>query len=295
MQTELGLEAIGFLEEGIALWQKRLHDLSTVERFAGIEMIHRTNLDVHTARIVILTIIAKQAMQSRGITINGRHAVDLAKVHDDPEVITKDIPSTVKSAMTEAERQKLHKQEETATIALARQYMPRMFQDFYIGLWREAKSKLTPESQVVDIADKWDGICEAIHEIRCGNDDFLQVLERYRSLVLPHLENYDSWQVISEHPKIQLSNVPTAQEAQRLPKISLDTYRLHGAQIFWEEVMDPNVPEFYKRWIKTTFTCGLDLDVPGTPLFPDWAKELGPQDLKDYFPILHRGRIVKLN
>lgn len=268
-------------------------ELASVERFCGMKMIHRTNLDIHHARTTKLTWTCAQALRTRGVMINLGHAMNLIRVHDDQEVITGDIPTPTKLAMTEEEQEELKGKEEAAIITLAKRYVPPEFQDMYLQLWHEARDKKTLESQTADIADKWDAICETVHEIRCGNVSFFEVLDRYRSKIIPRLQNHEIWSIISTHPDIRLDRIPTPSEADQLPKISIETLRKSGQEAFWQEVLDQNVPEFYRRWIVDTFSCGLSLDMPGTALFPGWGNEPLNQKPRMYLLRLPWKKITK--
>lgn len=260
-------------------WLRKLAELREVirfdgENFDGARMIHQTNLDMHEARTQALHYQVGYALLAAGIRINYLRSSYLLQFHDDQEVVTKDIPTPVKSAMTPEERAKLRAREEKAARALARRYALPQFKALYLELWNEAQAKQTPEAQAADVADKWDALGEVIHEIRCGNKDFLDILERYRILISKRLETSPIWQAASSHPYIRFDQLPTHEEAERLPRISLDTFEKIGYNTFWHDVLQPpDLPEFYKRWMVATFHCGLDWDEPGTPLFPGWPNE----------------------
>lgn len=278
MITERDLELSSGTIDAQALRIIKLADLSSINRFDGenfdsAKMIHQTTLNTHEARTKALLFQANNALRSKGIDIDNFRAMYVLGVHDDHEVLTKDIPSPVKIMMSPDEREQLRVKEESAIRVLVKRYVQQEFHDLYLELWHEAQLKETLEAQAVDIADKWDGVCETIHEIRCGNKDFLDILERYRTLIMPRLEKHTVWQTISGHPHIQLDSIPTPEEVNQLPKIRLWTLKEFGYEAFWAEVFDPNLPEFYKRWMTATFRCGLNLDTPGTPLFPGWPNE----------------------
>ena len=296
MVTERDLELSTGSIDSQALRLIKLADLSNINRFDGenfdgARMIHQTTLNTHEARTKALLFQANNALRAAGVDIDNFRAGYVLGVHDDHEVLTKDIPSPVKLMMSSEEREQLRNQEEAAIRILVERYMLAEFHDLYLELWHEAQAKETPEAQAADIADKWDGVCETLHEIRCSNTDFLEVLERYRSFILPRVEKHKVWPAISSHPHIQLDRIPTPGEADQLPKISLGTLRGLGYDAFWKEVFDPKLPEFYKRWMTATFRCGLPLKTPGTPLFPGWPNEGLEQDPKMYLLMVPHQKI----
>jgi 5'-deoxynucleotidase YfbR-like HD superfamily hydrolase len=273
---------------------KRAGDLERVPRYSALEMIHRTDLRLHTTRTVPLVDDVAQVLRGLGITIDKDKAKVLLSLHDDPEVITGDIPSPVKLVMNDAEKAALDEKERQATIALSERYFPGKLQEQYVEYAREVQEKQTVEAQAVDIVDKWDGLCETLHELRCGNNVFLKPLENYRSLVIPRLQRHQIWEPVSTHPDIQLQRIPTIEDAHAFPKISIDTYTNYGAEAFWRQVMDPNVPEFYKRWVNCTLFGGINPYKGAASLFPGWKEQLREQSPEIYLPLKYKAQQLNL-
>jgi 5'-deoxynucleotidase len=248
------------------LW---ISDLREVERFQGLPMIHRTTLHDHTTRVRGAALHIASSLQRQGTSLDVPKLIRLAQHHDDPEIITGDIPSPVKRAMSTDQRTALKAVEDQAALVLAKRYFPDHLQAKYLADYQEIGAKKTSEAQIVDLADKWEGLSETIHEIRCGNEVFYPVLENYAD-IFDGLKIHPLWDVVSSLPQLQLDTIPTPEEASQIPRVSLDLLS-QGAEAFRRAALDPNVPAFYNTWRNISLTA---FHTPGSALFPGWRNEL---------------------
>ena len=149
-----------------AEWQEAL---GGIPRFHKMEMIHRTSLLTHAYRVRQISLGIGRVCTEAGYEINQSTIARRSLHHDDPEVETTDIPSPEKRAMTPEQKAQLRSEEMDAARRLAIKFttLPR---ETYISDQEEGSRKETVEDQIVDVADKLDGLCETLHELRCGND-----------------------------------------------------------------------------------------------------------------------------
>jgi hypothetical protein len=185
-------------------------------------------------------------------------------------MVNGDIPSPVKAVMTADQLQGLDKREQEGASALAHflyNFPPDITQK-YLDFHAELKALKTPTSKLVEIADKWHALGEKLHEIRCGNSDFIDLLDHSRKQ-FAGFEKWDIWQEIKNHPLIDFDNFPSNNSIAKLPTISIDNLvpekqpadiweaRTHLIEGLLPEKDDSSLkwPEIYKTWIKVGIEC----------------------------------------
>ena len=232
--------------EGRALWQ---NDLNQVTRFKGVQTYNKSSLLDHVTRLDFLQVSLSSKLRFlTGIEIDGLKTKRFAEHHDDAEVITGDIPSPIKAAWTDEERLKFTHKENEAMQILARRYMPEKYVPLYLSDWKEVSEKQSAEAQIVDIADKWDGLCEVLTEIRCGNDssEIFKVLENYQG-IFKRLSKHPLMNTLLDHRALGFDHIPTVEEAKGMSKIDINVIdQPNGIDEFWKRVFDPNVPYVYE-------------------------------------------------
>lgn len=253
-----------------------------VRRFRDNEMVHPTSLVTHTTRLRELATNLVPKITRLGTDLNLYRIIDLIDTHDVPEVVTGDIPTPQKRNLTQEARADLSLLEAKIVEEWAPVCVPPELEADFISRHQEAVSKQSQEAQFLDIIDKWDGLCEAIHEVRCGNTQFLEIIERYRN-IFPEFAQYPLWEIMATDPDIGLGQIPTSEEVQGYSTIRLADYYA-DPQTFWKTVMDPSLPSFVKRWLDASLT-GFNF-ICGTSLFSGWKFELGYQDPKLWAPLL---------
>jgi len=274
---------IGSLEfkEKKALWS---NELNAVKRFEKVPTIHKSSLLEHVIRVNALAVRLKTYLEDVTDTpIDLYKLIRLTHRHDDAEVIIGDFPSPEKAAFTPEEKDKYHRQEDEAMVTLAERYMPERFKQLYLDDWEEVKAKQTPEAQLVEISDKWDGLCETLTDIRSGNDspEIFEVLENYQAL-FNRLDKLPVMKILKQNPSFGFNKIPTVEEAK-----SFTTYREYfqraGADEadFWKWVFDPSLPAVYKYWLRSQ----LATNYPDLGIFPRWRNTIRdfriPQEQKE--------------
>ncbi|MEK7604967.1 MAG: YfbR-like 5'-deoxynucleotidase [Patescibacteria group bacterium] len=257
-------------------------EAKNVKRFRDNEMIHQTSLAIHTTRLRELATSLVPTMTCPGTDLNLYRIIDLIDTHDVPEVVTGDIPTPQKRNLSQTARADLSLLEAKIAKEWAPVCVPPGLEAEFISRYQEAVSKQSQEAQFVDIIDKWDGLGEAVHEVRCGNTQFLEIIERYRN-IFPEFAGYPLWDIMATDPDIGLGQIPTSEEVQRYSTISLADYYA-DPQTFWQTVMDPALPPFMKRWLNASLT-GFNF-ICGTALFSGWKFELGYQSPELWEPLL---------
>lgn len=137
-------------------------------------MYYRTNDWIHEQRVSWhLEAIEDHIREVFGPAFDFEYARTLALVHDDAEIITDDIQLYVKEKMTREEKEELAQKERQAIPLLVERYGATINGFKYAEMLMAAQTKDRLEAQVVSYCDKFDGLCEAIHEIRAGNRRYL--------------------------------------------------------------------------------------------------------------------------
>lgn len=256
-------------DEAAKFERKRDAHLKSIERFKLHPMIHQTTLYTHVHRVHRLSGLVKHNLDwAPDVKADPLRIENLALYHDDPEVLTGDIPSPVKRAMTPQEKETLDSEEVQAAELLSDEFVPEEFRNFYLHCFQEMKEKKSTEAQVVNIGDKWDGLGETLHEIRCGNTEFLTVLPNYIK-IFEELKQQPIWEHLQKNPSFEFA-IPSVEEAQQLPPLSRDLVS-QGGEIFWERVFDPAVPDLLFTWYRTTLRT---FPEPERILFSGWAEEV---------------------
>lgn len=264
-------------------------DLDHIARFSEVPTIHKSTLLDHVSKVDSLSRhMASYLKQSQGINLDLEKLSRFALHHDDAEVITGDIPSPVKAAFTEEQRAEFKYKEDEAMQTLAEKYNTKRYQKQYLDDWKELSAKESHEAQLIEIADKWDGLCETLNDIRCGNDtpEILEVLNNYQKLFerITTLPLVDS---IKQNSSFDFSHIPTVKEAQSLSKIDLNLLQeKNGKELFWERVFDPTLPNLYKQWLKWSVSQNSN----DLGLFSRWTDTLGnfPLSFEDKILLLKR-------
>lgn len=241
-----------------------------VKRYDGIKMTHRTDLWTHARRTTFLAMNLTMAIEdTEDLVYDPRKIVRLAYHHDDAEFLTGDTPGNIKRAMNPEERAELSLREDSASRALAKYYLniaDDLNVDQYIADQKEIREKKTLEAQIVDVADKLDALGEIVHELRCGNLDFIPVFQRYVK-VFQDFERYDFWRKVKSNPKVGMEYPLTISEVLLIEKISPDSFPTRESME--EKLMtEKHLPPYYGTWLALTF-MGFGV---GTEkyLFPGW-------------------------
>ena len=234
-----------FTPHGNLLW---LGCLSEMKRFSAIpDMIHRTDLWIHARRTAYLgTLLGTIIARGENPDIDTDKIFRMGYHHDDPEIITGDLPLPLKQALSEEEKLVL-KEDETRAIKTLALLFGKNRPEGYLSDHHEMTAKESPEAQILDIADKLDGVGETLHEIRCGNPTFIKVLRNYKRLFDEFEKKYDLWNRLKEHPLLKMSKFPTPNQANSIPKINSED--LKEKDRAWEKLLEGTMPQFYRTWL----------------------------------------------
>ncbi len=182
--------------------QIRIKLLSEIKRYEGTQMTHRTDLFTHTYRTAYIAVslgYELNALSSSGDDFDLTKLYRMGLHHDDAEFITGDIVSPVKSALTHKEKILLKEKENQGVDALAHflyDFTPKE-QNRYILEQEELAEKLTPEAQLLNVADKYDAIGEILHDIRCGNENLISLIP-FSQDKFQQFQNYSFWNHLAD-------------------------------------------------------------------------------------------------
>ena len=137
---------------------------------------------------------------------------------------------------------------------------------------QEYQKKETLETQIVDVADKLDGIGEALHEIRCGNIGFFDGYQFYRETKLSNFSKYYFWEKLKDHPSVRFNPMPTLDELIKLPR--LQVHDLKSRKKLKADMFDTALPAWYKTWLSISYNLFSLEPQPEFHIFPGWKNEL---------------------
>lgn len=251
------------LDPNMKAWAKALFE---EKRYRDTpNMIHRTNLLTHSMAVkfesMYLGIILDNATDERGWFIDFDHflLLDAAEHHDiaeiDPRVT--DIPTPVKMAMTDKEKADLERREKAAVTDIARKYFgienPWELWE-YQQLHKSIREKQTPETQLVKVADAWDALGEKMHEVFCGNDDFIDMVDYSTDVVFPKIAEFGVWKYLKDHPALGFNSIPRGKELTRLPRLTKqDVNQVENLDEVFAGDKILQWPTVYQSWALTRY------------------------------------------
>ncbi len=236
-------------------------------------MIHQPSLYVHRERTkaiarYIYGLVAKPATSQLKFTDF------LATHHDDHEIIDTDKPSPEKESMTAGQKANEIKQELAGFEKVGKNYLQLDEGELksYLDAMRSYQKKESIETQIVDVADKLDGIGEALHEIRCGNIGFFDGYQFYRDTKLNNFKKYNFWEKLKKHSSIGFDPMPTLDVLIKLPRLSV--YDLKSRKKLKANMFNPALPAWYKTWLFISYDLFSQEPQPEFHIFPGWKNEL---------------------
>ena len=148
---------------------ERERSLKEIYRYGKFKtMFYRSNLWDHSKRVLWI-VEDLLPIASKYLNIDPNKARTLALVHDDPEIITGDMPGDHKTKMSAAEALEHDKKEEAAIKELSQKYLQEINGYSYEDLLLHALKKDCPEAWLVSYADKLDAYGESMHDLLAGN------------------------------------------------------------------------------------------------------------------------------
>jgi len=262
------------------LWVKKLSDIKrySFNNNENPKMIHEQDDFNHVRRVMYLgEILTKILLKdpSSPYKPDLRHVQSMGYHHDDAEIVTGDILATAKAKMNKEEFQELKQREDLASHALAHfifELKPPQDQ-IYIDTQRELRNKLTLESQIVDVADKWDSLCEILHEVRCGNKPFSELLSFRKQVFIHFRNNYSFYEILEKNSLLEFNEIPTPQQAKELPTMDIsDLKKPTDIAEFMSTAKTKGLPTCYRTWAELNKNI---FDVrPEKFIFPGWYMQL---------------------
>lgn len=164
---------------------ERAQRLHAIKRFGSIEkMTHRSNVFEHALRTSKHSKVFSSILIELGVEVDLGKVLFFADHHDDPEIemVQGDIPTPIKRSATPEERARMEQDERDGAQKVDRLVQkPFGFRAFPIE-FKEYKSQKSLEARIVNYADKWDGLHEAVHEVVCGDNKgkFREVIREYK-------------------------------------------------------------------------------------------------------------------
>lgn len=247
----------------------RMH---SIPRFSEVPMIHHNSVMEHSLRLRLSCMHMSDYLRKvHGLTLDGAKLDRFSQYHDYPEMLTGDIPTPIKASLSEAEKTSLKETERKAITQIAEAIAPD-FVDLFQDDFDELTQKTSNEAQLLDIADKLDGFCEVITDIRCGNDtpEVDQVYANYLK-VIKDLDRHPLMTLLKQNPSWGIGIIPSLDEVKALPPIDLNLLN-QGKEKFWNRVFDENLPQVYKYWLHAT-TNPNSLHQGILPAYSDILKE----------------------
>jgi 5'-deoxynucleotidase YfbR-like HD superfamily hydrolase len=265
---------------GEEVWASKLSKIKRYSPEGGKnpKMVHEQDDFIHSRRVAylgeLISIILKQSFSTL-YNPDPKKVFDMGRHHDDPEIITGDILATEKARMSTEELRKLREKEDLASRAIAHLifgFKPPQDKR-YIDNQKEIRDKITLESQIVDVADKWDSLCEILHETRCGNKPFSKLLSFRQDVFVKFKESYPFYKAIESNSLLEFNKIPTPQQANELPTIDINDLK-KPADV--TEIMSlaktHELPSCYRTWAALNKTV---FDVrPEKFIFPGWCMQL---------------------
>ncbi|MDQ7814327.1 MAG: HD domain-containing protein [Patescibacteria group bacterium] len=158
------------LLDELARFPGREEALQRVTRFHIFNpMFYRSNDAVHALRVYTITRFLLRSAKDQSIELDATFAEALALVHDDHEIITGDPQAGDKANMTPQQLAELKRDELAAIDELAERFPKTLGGYSYRALLLDVYERKSLECRLMQFADKFDGMCEALHELASGN------------------------------------------------------------------------------------------------------------------------------
>ena len=173
-------------------WQSREEDLKKMKRYGKFSvMFYRTNDLIHSKRVLFFVESILPLVLDLYPDLNPTLTKLVANHHDDFEPVLEGgyISLQLKLMMDHQELSDLKRKEISAAAKIASFYPKKIKGYIYEELLLHAILKDCKEAQLVSLVDKYDGYCEAIHEVLAGNTIFLEPIINYQMKTFNNLEN----------------------------------------------------------------------------------------------------------
>jgi len=254
-------------------------------------MTHRTSVIDHELRVTKQFVVFSKALLALGIYVDLRKGLFYADHHDDPEIVTTDINPIKKRNATQGEKIKMEQDEKAAAREVDRLVQKPLGFDSFPREFEEYKSQKSLEARIVNYADKWDCLHEAIHEVVCGTNKngFKEVINKYKSTFAELDEKNKNWQNML---KIALGdNFFDFPDPEKLVSRSPDKLEYKTAGGFIKSLAEGN-PVSYFFWLRFNKSL-FELDFLKYT-FPGWINKFPHEILEDIERVRSKASFKKI-
>lgn len=236
--------------------------LREVKRYSNYAvMLYRSNLYTHAYRTAALVrAINPYAVKVFGWKYDPVKAEVLALVHDDAEIIFGDVVAGHKYNMTKSQLEAVRTAERLAIKTIAKRFPEIIGRYNYEQLLSEAESHSSLESQVMNYADKYDALGEALHEVYAGNENFVRHQKSEYGVTPTPFEYYSQYflNFSEKFPKMK----PLLCQSHDLffpVNCSLEYYKnvaKAGKVHTKKSIARPTGDHYYDTWRQAVLACG---------------------------------------
>lgn len=237
----------------------RDEELSKVFRYKWspcTPMFYRPNLLIHSKRVEWLAMeIANFLVEKTGKYIDIDLVREMARFHDDAEIITGDYLAMDKEKFWEEKLKEYEKDCENAIEILYEKYKDLSEKFDYKELLLKIENKEWIEFQIVDFADKLDSHLEISHELFAWNEMFTIILERWWLDVWPFDYTKNKVKKIVDNIldyfwyNIDLTDSFMDMNSHYNDKKCIENSRIHNINALW----DNTGYNLYDKWIEIHF------------------------------------------
>ncbi|MDD2870525.1 MAG: HD domain-containing protein [Candidatus Gracilibacteria bacterium] len=245
----------------------RDEELSKVFRYKGspcTPMYYRPNLKIHSKRVEWIAFeVADFLMKNSEINIDIDLVREMARFHDDAEIITGDFLAMDKEKFSESKLKEYEKDCENAIDILYENYKNISEKNDYKEILLKVENKDGIEFQIVDFADKLDSHLEITHELFAGNEMFAIILSKWGLEVGPFDYTKNKVRKIVENildyfgNNIDVSDTFLDMNSDFNDMNCLDNSRTHNLNSLSENTGY----NLYDKWIKLHFNYGGEDDI----------------------------------
>lgn len=258
---------------------ERIRRLSRIKRFGTIkEMTHRTSVLEHELRVSRHSTFFAKMLVAFGERMDLKRVLFFADHHDDPELETGDIATSKKRTASKEELSKMEDDERVATQRIDHLVQKPLGFRSFPEEFTEYKSQKTLEARIVNYADKWDGLHEAVHEVVCGDNQegFKKVVNDYKPIFEELNEKNKDWH--NKLKRVLGNNFFDFPVPDKLIPKSLKDLNYHKAIDFIKSIADGN-PRSYFFWLRFNESLfGIEFFAY---TFPGWIKKFPKEVLAD--------------
>ena len=168
------------------LFSKVNRRLSNIERFNNTPRIHKESVAEHSYFVSFYVMVLSEMIPD----IDVEKSIKLALLHDIEEIISGDLPHTVKLKYPE-----FNDTLEKMNLLIVKE----IFNDNkYIDLWKEVRLLNTKESKLVHLADMISVLLYTRDEIKMGNEFMEEIYNKERKYIGEFIEKYPEFKFVDK-------------------------------------------------------------------------------------------------